>query len=276
MNSKCLHGTTLALILAMCACSNGRGSLTDPSALPGETPPPSPPPSQPEPPPPPQAAAVGYWIGTFEPERGRDLGARALVTSAGDMHLIVSDRRDASSSPEFLVYGNVCCGASIEAELQSTRYLASSAEDARFRATVANDAMSGEVRIRGDDYRFTLTRTARPTAPLTASDLAGTYTLTRTIFLGAGTTYTITLDPSGELNGSHTNGCVYRGTAAIADPAYHLVKLDVQLSNCPISLTVGGSTNGSYTGLGVLESDGRTFLHSLIGPTWLGQQPTMR
>lgn len=279
MRLECICGATIALVLTLGACSNGRGSLDDPASAPVETPPDSPPsPSPPTPsppPPPPQAASIGYWIGELKPERGRNLGARAFVTSAGDIHLIVSERRPASSPPEFVVYGNVCCGTAVDAELQSIRYLSSTVDAARFRATVSNDVMSGEVGIRDADYEFTLSRSARPPNPLAPAELAGTYTITRLVIIGVGTTYAITIDPSGELNGSQTNGCIYNGTAQIAEAAYHLVRLDVQVSNCP-RVIGSGVANGNYSGLGVLENDGRTFLHSLVGPTWLGQQPVVR
>jgi len=294
--------SALMLIAALAACSNGRGTLQDPPpASPGQTdppptpapeqPPPTPPeqpPPTPEPPPPsppapaPAAAAVGYWFGRVTDASGRQHGGRALITGAGEMHFIVSATTDLASTPEFLVYGNVCCAAEIDANLRSKEYASERERGARFRAEIENDALSGEVRIRGDDYTFSLDRSPRYAESLTLQDLAGTYTITTTTLLSS-STYTITIDPSGQLNGSHTNGCVYTGTVAIADPPRNLARLDVRLSNCRGGPLNPGPRNGQYTGLGLLArdtpapSDGsrRTdvFLHSLIGPAWLGQQP---
>jgi hypothetical protein len=204
-----------------------------------------------------------------------------LVTGAGDMHFIVSSAASLSSDPEFLVYGNVCCEERGEADLKSKQYLSDRERGARFRFSIEDNALRGDVRIRGDDYEFSLDRSPRYSETLTLQDLAGTYSHTRLVLLGPSGTYTLTIDPNGQLHGSHTNGCVYDGTVKIADPPRNLAQLEVQLSNCPTSITGSGSADGRYTGLGLLARDtpsvgASVFLHSLIGRTWLGQQPVAK
>lgn len=198
------------------------------------------------------------------------------------MHLVTTSNSSLTSGSEFVIHGNVCCTAEIDKQLRWHRYLTDRAQNARMRASVAGNTFSGEARVRGDDYRFSLSRSSRYDEATTLADLAGTYTRQTVVILGPNTTYTLTLDPSGQVNGSHSNGCLYSGTARIADPPANLVALNVELRNCPRSITGSGSQNGRYSGFGILARDieppsgasGRTnvFIHSLVGPTWLGQQ----
>jgi hypothetical protein len=79
---------------------------------------------------------------------------------------------------------------------------------------------------------------------------------------------------------------VYNGTATVPDAPRNIVKLNVQLSNCPSSITGSGSLNGSYSGLGILLRNvtapsnvlmrADVLYHSLVGPAWLGPQPVER
>lgn len=218
----------------------------------------------------------------MQPTSGRELTARAFVTGAGDMHLVTTASSSLTASSEFVIHGNVCCEAEIDKQLDSHRYLADRNQNARVRATVEGDTFTGDVRIRGDNYQFSLNRSVRYDEVTTLADLAGTYTRQAAVFLGPNSTYTITLDPSGQLNGSHTNGCIYSGTASLADPPANLVALTVELSNCPRSILGSVPQSGRYSGFGILArdvaapSDAATrthvFIHSLVGPTWLGQQ----
>lgn len=229
---------------------------------------------------------MGYWLGSVDGPRGHAFGGRALITGSGEMHFIVSSTSSIASTPELLVYGNVCCEARIDVDLKSKEYLRERESNARFRARIEGDTLTGDFKIRGDDYKFSLDRSPRYAETLTLQDLAGTFTRTTLTLLSGSSTYTITIDPNGQLHGSHTNGCVYAGTVSIADPPNNLAKLSVQLSNCPSSITGSGSMNGQYSGLGFLArnttaSNGSAqgtdvFLHSLIGPTWLGQQSPER
>jgi hypothetical protein len=235
---------------------------------------------------PPASALAGYWLGTVEPKSGSALSGRALIAGNGDVQLIVTATSALTASPELVVFGNVCCESKVDLDLQSTRYLSERVNGARFEAELKGGTLSGKFKIRGDDYEFSLDRSARYDEPVTLADLAGTYTRTITVFLGPSSTYTVTLDPSGQLNGSHSNGCVYSGAASMPDPPHNLVRLNVELSNCPSSITGSGSMNGTYSGLGALFKDvtapsnptQRTdvLFHSLIGRTWLGPQPVER
>jgi hypothetical protein len=225
---------------------------------------------------------AGYWLGTLTAKSGSVYGARAFVTGAGDMHFVVTNATALTAASEFVVYGNVCCTVSVNADLRSKRFFTERENDARFRASVQGSVLSGDLKIRGDDYDFALDRAARYAETLTLQDLAGTYTRTTPAILGRSSTYTVTVDPNGTFTGSHTNGCVYNGTVATPDAPRNLVKVDVTLSNCPSSITGSGSMSGRYSGFGLLARDTpsvsdptqRTelFMHSLVGPTWLGLQ----
>ena len=202
------------------------------------------------------------------------------------MHMIVSDSGGLATTPQFVVHGNVCCESKVKLDLPARRALDARTDTAKFEAEVKESALKGKFKIRGDDYEFELARSARYGETLALADLAGTYTRNVLVFLGPSTTYTVTLDASGRLTGSHTNGCVYNGTATVPDAPRNIVKLAVQLSNCPSSITGSGSLNGSYSGLGILLRDiaapsnplmrADVLYHSLVGPAWLGPQPVER
>jgi hypothetical protein len=79
---------------------------------------------------------------------------------------------------------------------------------------------------------------------------------------------------------------VYNGAVSLPDAPRNIVKVDVELRNCPSSITGSGSMNGNYSGLGVFlrgttapsDSSKRAdvLYHSVIGRTWLGAQPVER
>jgi hypothetical protein len=202
------------------------------------------------------------------------------------MHFIVAQPGGIGASPEFVVFGNVCCEGKVDAQLQSREYMTEQVREATFEAERKDGALTGKLKVRGDDYSFALERSLRYDESVTLADLAGTYTRTIRVFLGPTSTYTVTLDPSGQLTGSHTNGCVYNGAASLPDAPRNIVKINVELRNCPSSITGSGSMNGSYTGLGLLlrgttaPSDATkradVLFHSFIGRTWLGPQPVER
>jgi hypothetical protein len=303
----------LATVMALAACSNGSGNIAEtlPPVAPSQgepapttptptpttpttpttppttpPPPPTPPPPAPPPPTPPATPLAGYWFGTVEPKQGRSLSGRAIIAGNGDAQLIVTEGPALTKSPLFVVHGNVCCKADVDTELKSARYLSDRSNDARFQVKLDNARLVGKVRIRRDEYDLSLARLARYNESITLAELSGTYTRQITLLIGPSSTYTVTVDPSGQISGSHSNGCIYGGTASLPDAPRNLVKLDIQLSNCPRSITGSGSMNGSYTGMGLLLRDtaapsdstqrADVFLHSLVGRTWLGAQPVER
>jgi hypothetical protein len=289
-------------IVVLGACSNGRGSLTEPPSSPGQvdTPPvpapnpaptPNPIPSPtPDPTPAPQPAprvvpATGYWLGTAQ-AGARVLTARALVSAAGELHLLTTANSSLTAPSEFVIYGDVCCEAQIDTQLSSKSYAEEREHTVLFRGEIAGNTFSGEARIRNQIYRFALERSSRYDEPTTLRDLAGTYMRQITGPPARGSAYTVTLDTNGTFTGSHTNGCVYAGTVSIPDPTSNLAKLSVQVGNCPRGPRAEGFINGNYSGFGFLARDivsptdatKRTtaFIHSLVGPVWQGMQVAER
>jgi hypothetical protein len=308
MGRRVFRGLAAISIVVLGACSNGRGSLTEPPSSPGQvdTPPvpapnpaptPNPAPSPnpipsptpdptPAPEPAPQAAAAtGYWLGTAQ-AGARVLSARALVSAAGELHFLTTANSSLTAPSEFVIYGDVCCDAQIDAQLSSKNYAEEREHTVLFRGTITGDAFSGEARIRNQNYRFSLERSSRYDEPTTLRDLAGTYTRQFSGPPARGGTYTVTLDTNGTFTGSHTNGCVYTGTVSIPYPAANLATLSVQVGNCPRGPGAGGFINGNYSGFGFLARDivsptdatKRTtaFVHSLVGPVWQGMQVAER
>jgi hypothetical protein len=315
MSSKRLQCAAAVIVGALAACSNGSGSLSDapstataqtptpeptptptpttptppPPTTPEPPPPTPPPPATPEPPPPapaPTSALTGYWYGTLEPKSGGQLDMRAMIAANGDAQFIAMGTNGLSASAEFVVYGNVCCDSKLDLELSSKRYLNDRENKAEVKAELKSGKLSGKIKIRGDEYELSIDRLSRYDESVALAELAGTYTRTTVFFLGPTSTYTVTVDPSGQLTGSHTNGCVYNGTVTLPDAPRNLMKLNVEIKNCPKSISGSGSMNGTYSGMGVLfrnaaspsDATKRTdiFFHSLIGAAWLGHQPTER
>lgn len=285
--------SVLVLSLVVSACSNGRGSIAQ--APIGETPPPAappqpdptPPPPSPTPPDPPPPTALpppqpsppnfaGYWHGTVTRDRARARDGIAFVESSGDLHFLVL-RDDAS---ELVLHGNLCCAPSAEQPLGAHRYLEDREREATMQAERGADALKGAFEFRDEDYEFTLHAQPDYEQSVTLETLAGIYT--RTTTRGPGAPFTLTLDvaPSGAVTGSHSNGCLFNGTASIPDAGRNLVRFEITVSGCRRGSGNARRWNGSYRGFGVLLRDATspsdnatredTLYLSLVGPTWLG------
>lgn len=280
------------VIAGLAACSNGSGSLSDPNAPPtGEqppptTPPPAPPPSPPptpEPPPGPStpgAGLAGYWKGTVtETDDGAIHEAIAMIDHSGETQFMVLATQG-DSDPQFVLHGNLCCDTSNEAdEVAGKRFLSSHNEEANLKIQRATNTLSGEMEFRKRDYRFSLTFSSEYNNALTLQSLAGVYT--QTIGLS---TLTMTIDPNGQLTGSHSNGCNLAGSVSIPEATRNMVEVTYDLSGCG-GLASSRQWNGRYSGVGLLlpdssmpgtPSNADVFYHSAVGPTWFGPQAVGR
>ena len=210
-----------------------------------------------------------------EADGGRSRTGIAFVDASGDMHLMVL--RDDEES-EFVLHGTICCAPRAEQKLGGHRYLETREHDADIDAQRAEDGLRGEFEFRRGDYEFTLLPEAAYDRPLSLSSLAGVYS--RSVDRGPGPPWSLslTIAADGTITGSHSNGCIFNGTASVTNER-NLASLDVTLSGC------GGRDssrrwNGSYRGFGVLLENATspidgvtqedTFFFSLVGPTWLG------
>jgi hypothetical protein len=271
-------------VAVLCACSNGRGSVSDPASPPVNEPPPAPPvpPPTPPPEPPPQptpepsgAAMAGYWKGTAtEEDSDRSYDAVALVDADGNAQWLLT-RAGLFGSENFVISANVCCESEFDDEATGKVLGETRTHDARIDATVDGNSLSGELRLRREEYRFTLSRSSDYDRSVALATLAGVYTQTTQTLLGEQVTLTVTIDASGQLNGSYSNGCVFNGSASIPDASHNMVRLQIDLANCG-SQGSSKAWNGSYAGLGLLLSDNAVFYHSVIGPTWFGPQSVER
>src|SRR5687767_11925246 len=105
-------------VAVLSACSNGRGSVSDPASPPVNEPPPAPPvpPPTPPPEPPPQppptpdpsaAAMAGYWKGTATEEgSNRTYEAVALIDADGNAQWLLT-RAELFEDGGFVVSANV-------------------------------------------------------------------------------------------------------------------------------------------------------------------------
>ena len=92
-------------------------------------------------------------------------------------------------------------------------------------AEVDGNALSGELRFRGDDYEFTLSSIGRVRPQRFAGHARRCVHAAHETILGEEVTLTVTIDASGQLNGSYSNGCVFNGVASIPDASHNMVQL---------------------------------------------------
>lgn len=195
------------------------------------------------------------------------------------------DDDENDESPEFVLHGNLCCASSIEDEIAAQRFLNNRNEEATLAARLSNGSLLGQFEFRKRDYVFRLAPSSEYREPLTLQSLAGVYTQTVTPGSGDPVTLTMSITTNGQVTGSHSNGCVLNGNAAIPSADRNMVRLNVELANC------GGNAssrqwNGAYSGLGVLLRNAVSpnndsiradvLYHSVVGPTWLGPQSVGR
>jgi hypothetical protein len=175
----------------------------------------------------------------------------------------------------FVVFANVCCEAQFEDDATGKNLGETSTRDASVSVEVGNNVLSGELQFRSETYDFALNAASEYNRSISLAELAGVYTRRDETIFGEEVTLTVTIESSGQLTGSYSNGCVVNGSASIPDSSHNMVQLQMQLANCGS----GGSSkqwNGAYAGLGLLLSGDDIFYHSVIGPTWLGPQSVER
>jgi hypothetical protein len=218
---------------------------------------------------------AGYWKGTAtEEDSNRSYEAVALVDADGNAQWFLT-RNGLFGDENFVISANVCCESQFDDDATGKVLGETRTRDARIDAEVDGDALRGELRFRGEEYPFTLNRSADYDRGISLATLAGVYTQSTQTILGEQVTLTVTIDASGQLNGSYSNGCVFDGSASIPDSSHNMVRLQIDLANCG-SQGSSKSWNGSYAGLGLLLSQNDVFYHSVIGPTWFGPQSVER
>ncbi len=218
---------------------------------------------------------AGYWKGTAtEEDSNRRYDAVALIDADGNAQWLLT-RTGLLGDDGFVVSANVCCESEFEDDATGKELGETRTHDASIDVEVDGNALSGELRFRGDDYRFTLSASSDYDRSVSLATLAGVYTQSTQTILGEEVTLTVTIDASGQLTGSYSNGCVFNGNASIPDASHNMVQLQIDLANCG-SQGSSKAWNGAYSGLGVLLSGNAVFYHSVIGPTWFGPQSVER
>jgi hypothetical protein len=207
--------------------------------------------------------------------------AVALIDHQGETQFLVLAADNGSEDPQFVLHGNLCCDTSSDTdELGGRRFLSNRNEEAELKAQRAGNQLSGTLEFRRRDYQFNLAFSSEYTSGLTLQALAGVYTQT----LGS-STLTLTIDPSGQITGSHSNGCAVNGTVSIPETARNMVELDYDMTGCGDRFGSSRHWNGRYSGVGLLLPDAPmagtpsradVFYHSTVGPTWLGPQTVGR
>jgi hypothetical protein len=218
---------------------------------------------------------AGYWKGTATEQRSnRQFEAVALIDAQGNAQWLLM-RAGLLEDDGFVVSANVCCESQFDDDAIGKELGETGTHDASIEAEVDDGVLSGELRFRREEYRFTLNPSADYDRAVSLAALAGVYTRSTNTILGQQVTLTVTIAADGALTGSYSNGCVFNGNASIPDASHNMVRLQIDLANCG-SQGSSKQWNGAYTGLGVLLSGDEVFYHSVIGPTWLGPQSVER
>jgi hypothetical protein len=218
---------------------------------------------------------AGYWQGTATQEgSNRTFDTVALIDAEGNAQWLLL-RAGLVADDGFVVTANVCCEDTFEDEAVGKDLGETRTRDASIEAQVTGGALSGQLRFRDDDYRFTLDPSSDYNHSVSLAALAGVYTRRTNTIFGEEVTLTVTIDANGQLTGQYSNGCVFNGNASIPDTSHNMVRLQIDLANCG-SRGSSKQWNGAYEGLGVLLSGDDVFYHSVVGPTWLGPQTVER
>jgi hypothetical protein len=205
--------------------------------------------------------------------------AVAMIDHTGDTQFMVL-ATSSDQDPQFVLHGNLCCDVTNENdEIAGKRFLSRDNEDAELKIQRSSDALSGEMKFRKRDYTFNLTFSSEYQSGLTLQSLAGVYT--QSVGLS---TLTLTIDPSGQLTGAHSNGCDLNGSVTIPEATRNMVEVSYEMSGCG-GLGSSRDWNGRYAGVGMLlpnstlpgsPSQADVFYHSAVGPTWFGPQSVGR
>ena len=118
-------------------------------------------------------------------------------------------------------------------------------------------SMTGTYNGTGDNGTLSLNYSSLYETPSSLSSLSGTWNGTVLVGSGPSSNVIVTIDPSGNLNGSSAASCLLSGNVSIIDPSYNAYMFNIVISNC-------GPENGNYSGLGALTSTVSTNYTALI------------
>jgi hypothetical protein len=201
-------------------------------------------------------AMGGIWFGTSTNslEPGVVNGVFALSTDDGEFRFITGQGIQAVGS--FAVSGTHFSGTSIDTA-PSGSVLANGqvSTTSTYSGTITeHESVEGAwSSATGESGDFVLTYDDRHATASSLATVTGTYTSFDESDLPYGT---ITVDPSGNITGSDTAGCVYGGSVQIIDPRYNMYRVNVTIANC-------GELDGSYSGLGAYDSVDASFAYQI-------------
>ena len=218
---------------------------------------------------------AGYWKGTAtEEDSDRTFDAVALIDAEGNAQWLLT-RDGILDHDGFVLFTNVCCESRFQDKVTAKQLADTRTRDADLDVALDGGSLNGALKFDRDNYSFNLSPSADYNRALSLATLAGTYSRRDNSIFGEEVTLTVTIEASGRLNGSYSNGCVFSGSASIPDATHNMVQLQIELANCG-SHGSSKQWNGEYAGLGVLLSGDDIFYHSVIGPTWFGPQSVAR
>jgi len=190
------------------------------------------------------ATVSGLWEGTFTDGGGNTFAALAGISPSGEIRIIATD-----AGVQYA--GNLSVsGSSVSGSFRGYAppgfifYNGETLTTGSLSGTVVEKkSISGTYNAEGDDSgSFSLSYHPSSDLSLSLADLQGTWG-----YDDFGSWVNVVISESGEISGSDSGGCDYAGNARVPDSSVNVFEIDLAVTDC-------GEANGSYTGLGTLES----------------------
>lgn len=178
---------------------------------------------------------AGIWQGTVTQSAGT-ASTIGLIRRNGEYHFL-SGNETSYTTGNFQISGDRFSGSGPEYDDAGVEIVALSGD------FVSKQSLSGVGRVNGvQTSSFELNYDSIYERGSSLARVVGTYSDTDGTY-----TETYTIDSSGDITGSDTDGCVINGQISIVNSAYNDYGIQLTVSNCAIS--------GNYTGAAVLLDD---------------------
>jgi hypothetical protein len=182
--------------------------------------------------------ATGAWQGTIT-VAGRGTFAVLGVLNGGEMFL-VSNNADIALAGDYRVNGTSVNGNGNIYPVNGAKLGTFSLSGVVATASTLSGNFSAS---NGTSGTFNLTYDSISDRGSSLSTTDGNWSVTDGTY-----TLTVSIDSTGLITGSDTDGCVYNGNGSIIDPAVNIYRVNITLSSC-------GLANDTYSGYAVVSDD---------------------
>lgn len=197
------------------------------------------------------AEAAGVWMGSVTESGGTTFSSVGLLSTDGQLQFVVEDPAficdGTQYSGTFSMNGNVGSGSVTGYAAAGCTFTdGSTVSPGTINFTISGNSLTGSYSTPGDTGTFSFGYDAIAENPVTLADIQGNwgYNLSPTMF----SNFTFAAD--GSLTGTDDTGCVFAGQTSVIDPNWSITDISINVTSCADT-----STNGSYSGLGLLQFD---------------------